>query len=97
MLDAMLGEAGLNEFPYVDTTFMNYTPDLVTLLSNHAAWMLVSNEALVREMLGEKAVDPAAAVAATSAASATVAATTAAAALAAAEAVAAPVVEPVPA
>ncbi|GLC39137.1 hypothetical protein PLESTF_000975200 [Pleodorina starrii] len=46
------GEAGLEEFPYVDTSFMDYTPELVSLLANHAAWMLVSNEQLVRDMLG---------------------------------------------
>ncbi|GLI69462.1 hypothetical protein VaNZ11_014078 [Volvox africanus] len=52
MARALFEKATTKAYPYVDTFFMKYEPDLVSLMANHAAWMLVSNEKLVKTMFG---------------------------------------------
>ncbi|GFR42973.1 hypothetical protein Agub_g3972 [Astrephomene gubernaculifera] len=52
----------LREFPLVSTFAMDYTPELVGLMTNHAAYMLVKNKEAILEMLQQEA--PAAAEAA---------------------------------
>ncbi|GIL48216.1 hypothetical protein Vafri_4899, partial [Volvox africanus] len=44
--------ANLINFPHVDTLKLDYTAELVSLMANHAAWMLISNENIVRDMFG---------------------------------------------
>ncbi|EFJ46764.1 hypothetical protein VOLCADRAFT_92900 [Volvox carteri f. nagariensis] len=52
-------ESTLTSFPYVELLSMDYSPELVSLLANHAAWMLVSNKELVTDMLRVTAPPPA--------------------------------------
>ncbi|GIL48213.1 hypothetical protein Vafri_4895, partial [Volvox africanus] len=52
MARALFEKATTKAYPYVDTFFMKYEPDLISLMANHAAWMLVSNEKLVKAMFG---------------------------------------------
>ncbi|GLI69461.1 hypothetical protein VaNZ11_014077 [Volvox africanus] len=49
-LQDMFPPAELINFPHVDTMKLDYTSDLVSLMANHAAWMLINNENLVRDM-----------------------------------------------
>lgn len=45
-------DTSLRTFPLVSTMALNYSPELVVMLSNHAAWAVTQLAPLIRELAG---------------------------------------------